>query len=394
MISVNEAKDIVRKNTGPLTPVTVPLRRATGLTLAEDVYAEIDIPAFNQSSMDGYALSFNDYFPGSLLEIAGEVPAGMQKSFTDLTGKAVRIFTGAPVPEGADTVVMQEKVTVQDKGILIIDTLLKKGDNVRSKGAEIQSGALALPAGSLLSPAAIGFLAGTGIAQAKVFPRPKVAMIVTGKELQQPGQPLLPGQVYESNSLTIQSALSQLHITDVNIILVDDDLPELQKVLENALKHADLVLLTGGISVGEYDFVLKATELCEVEKLFHRIKQRPGMPLYFGKKEKTLVFGLPGNPSSVLTCFYEYVIPALQEMTFYKDIIKIHKMPLILPYSKKPGLTHFLKGICKENTVAPLDAQESFRLSSFAKANCLICLAEESEEFKKGDLVEVHILPL
>lgn len=394
MISVNEAKDIVRNNIKLLTPVTIPLQEASGYVLANPIYASIDIPAFPQSAMDGYAFSFNDFSPGQRLEIAGEVPAGINKVFNNLSGKAIRIFTGAPVPKGADTVVMQEKVAVENTALLILDEQLVKGSNVRPMGLEIKAGTLALPSGTFLSPAALGFLAGTGVSEVKVYPKPRITIIVTGKELQTPGKPLLPGQVYESNSVTIKAVLQQLQIINLEAVLVDDDLGILKNALEDALLTSDVVLLTGGISVGDYDFVLQATEHCGVEKLFHKIKQRPGKPLYFGKKEEKVVFGLPGNPSSVLTCFYEYVILAIEGLTGRKDIIKVKQLQLDKVFTKKTSLTHFLKGLYNGKTVSPLDAQESFRLSSFARANCLIVLEENKEDFNEGDEVEVHLLPL
>jgi molybdopterin molybdotransferase len=151
--------------------------------------------------------------------------------------------------------------------------------------------------------------------------------------------------------------------------------------------------LTGGISVGDYDFVLQAATECGVTKLFHKIKQRPGKPLYFGKKENKLVFGLPGNPSSVLTCFYQYVIPALEKLSKRKIGLQTLKIPLAKLFQKNAGLTHFLKGFYDGKTAMPLDAQESFRLSSFAKANCLIQIDEDITSLKEGELVDVYLLP-
>ncbi len=394
MISVSEAKQIIRTNIEPLTPVTVALQDAAGLVLAEDIFASVDIPAFRQSSMDGYAFKYKDFAEEKKLEITGEVPAGVNKTFEDLTGKAVRIFTGAPVPEGADTVVTQEKVKADNKSLLIEDEQIIKGSNVRPAGAEIKSGDLALKKETVLSPAAIGFLASIGASQVKVFPKPAVTIIVTGKELQQPGVQLQPGQVYNSNSFMIKAALQQLHIFNADIVFADDTIEILQKALEKALQTSDVVLLTGGVSVGDYDFVVQATELCGIKKLFHKVKQRPGKPIFFGKKENKVIFGLPGNPSSVLTCFYEYIITAVEQLTMRRNIIKTEQQTLGKAYSKKTSLTHFLKGKKEGNIVFPLDAQESFRLSSFANADCLICLPEEKEEFKEGDLVEVHLLPL
>ena len=402
MISVEEAKKIITENIIALQPVQLPLQKAAGKILAEDVYSSVDIPAFPQSSMDGYAFLFSQWQQHKKLIIEGEIAAGSEAEILLAEGKAIRIFTGAPVPPGADTVVMQEKVTVQNSTLIIEDKAIRQGTNVRPKGSEMKAGELALKKGGLLSPAAIGFLAGIGISAIKVFPHPSISIIITGKELQQAGNPLQYGQVYESNSFTLTSALHQLHMNDVKIFRTDDDLEILTGILQQALQQTDVVLLTGGISAGDYDFVLQAATNCGVTKLFHKIKQRPGKPLYFGKKarlndlvgqENKLVFGLPGNPSSVLTCFYEYVLTALSILTGQQLILQTINAPIEKPFSKTNTLTHFLKGFYNGETVSVLDAQESYRLSSFAKANCLIKIDEEVTQCNKGEMVEVHLLP-
>ncbi len=393
MISVTEAKAIIHKSIDQLAPVNLPLAEAAGLVLAEDVYSSVDIPAYHQSSMDGYALSFSGWKRYKKLKIEGKVAAGDNEKLLSDPQKAVRIFTGAAVPEGADTVVMQEKIKTENGLLLIEDEKLQEGSNVRPKGSEIKKGELALVKGSLLSPAAVGFLAGIGITTVNVYPLPVVSIIVTGKELQQPGKPLQYGQVYESNSFTLTAALQKLNITHVKVIWADDDLEALTGILKDALGESDVVLLTGGISVGDYDFVLKATDNCGVVQLFHKIKLRPGKPLFFGKKESKLVFGLPGNPSSVLTCFYEYVLPALGKLCNKETGLQVLKVPLAKDFQKQPGLTHFLKGLYDGKTAMVLDAQESYRLSSFAKANCLIQINEEVTACKEGEMVEIHLFP-
>ena len=392
MISVNEAKQIIRKEVKALNPVLQNLTQSAGLALATDVYASMDIPAFNQSSMDGYAFSFTGWQANNTLQIAGEVAAGSSKTVAYSPEKAVRIFTGAAVPEGTDTVVMQEKVVVENGQLIIQDEKLKQGGNVRLKGAEIKTGELALAAGTMLSPAAIGFLAGIGITKVQVYPKPLVSIIVTGKELQQPGQPLQHGQVYESNSAMLTAALQQLNISNVKIWWADDDLLILKEVLQDALNESDVVLLTGGVSVGDYDFVLEAAKLCGISQLFHKIKQRPGKPLYFGKKNNQLIFGLPGNPSSVLTCFYQYVIPALQQLSNVTLGLKTLQVTLAKTIEKPAGLTCFLKGFYDGEKAMPLDAQESYRLSSFARANCLIKIDENVTLCNEGEIVEIHLL--
>jgi molybdopterin molybdotransferase len=398
MITVKEAKDIIETNTDVLHPVECPLQQAAGKILAEDVYSIVDIPAFPQSSMDGYAFSFNDWKQNKKLILEGESAAGNNEEIALAPGKAVRIFTGAPVPHGADTVVMQEKVSIgitdNKKELGIEDEGIRQFINVRPKGSEIKKGELALEKGNLLSPAAIGFLAGIGITTVQVYPNPSISLIITGKELQQPGTPLAYGQVYESNSFTLNAVLQHLHFEKIRIFRVDDDLEIVTATLKEALQQSDMVLLTGGISAGDYDFVLPATINCGVEKLFHKIKQRPGKPLYFGKKDNKLVFGLPGNPSSVLTCFYEYVLPALALLTRREIGLRWLQVPLAKSFNKPVRLTHFLKGLYNGKTVSILDAQESYRLSSFAKANCLVRIEEETIECKEGDMMEIHLLPV
>ena len=204
---------------------------------------------------------------------------------------------------------------------------------------------------------------------------------------------LRQGQVYESNSFSLVAALQQLNLTDVEVFWAEDNLNQLTMILAKALHNSDVVLLTGGVSVGDYDFVIDAATGCGVKKIFHHVKQKPGKPLYFGKKQNQLVFGLPGNPSSVLTCFYEYVIPALHILNPSVKNLQIMQVPLVKTFKKATGLTHFLKGFYDGKRATLLDAQESYRLSSFAQANCLICIKEETTYCNEGDLVEIHCLP-
>ncbi len=392
MISVSEAKAIIRSSCSPAAPVPMALPQAAGLVLGADLLATTSIPAFDQSSMDGYAFNWQQYQEGNALNVQGEAAAGIITRVQLKPQQAIRIFTGAALPEGADTVVMQEKVTVEDGRLIVQDAAMSRGQHVRPKGSEIQAGALALSKGSLLTPPAIGFLAGIGITTVMVLPPPRVSILITGNELQQPGFPLNYGQVYESNSFALTVAIQRLSITDISIFHVPDDPEQLTQSLEGALPNSELVLLTGGVSVGDHDHVVKATERCGVSRLFHRVSQRPGKPLYFGMKGTQMVFGLPGNPSSVLTCFYEYVLTALEQYMGRRGILPVRRVKLGNAYPKTVPLTQFLKGHLDNETVIALDAQESYRLSSFARANCLIYLDEGIRDYQPGDLVEIHIL--
>jgi molybdopterin molybdotransferase len=392
MIPYPEAIDIICQRTQALTPTLKSISHTLGLVLAEDVYSPIDIPGFDQSAMDGYALCLGNEAVKPSYIIDGEVAAGDAPDDVIDPNVAVRIFTGAAVPKGFDTVVMQEKTKVENGNLIIIDDHLTLGQNVRLRGTEIKSGTLALQKGSLLTPSSIGYLAGMGIHEISIFPKPKVTLIITGNELKQPGQALDYGQVYDVNSYTLTAALHQKGITDIEVLWAKDDLETLADTLRIALESSDLVLLTGGISVGNYDYVLEAAQLNEVVEQFYKVKQKPGKPLYFGTKNNTLVFGLPGNPASVLTCFYVYVSMAI-------DLLSNHqkqtwtKATLMDQYIKTNGLTHFLKGHYANGRVKFLGGQESFRLSSFAAANCLICIDESATEVVSGSEVEILLLP-
>ncbi|WP_412465430.1 gephyrin-like molybdotransferase Glp [Pedobacter sp. KLB.chiD] len=391
MISVKEAKHLISQNIITLNPISIDVAKASGHILAANVYAKYDIPAFNQSSMDGYALKFEDH--RQELRLIGEMAAGTGTKITIQNGETSRIFTGAPLPEGADTVVMQEKVRRIDGKITLHDPNLKMGLNVRDRGSEIKAGALAMEKGDLLSPAAIGFLAGIGINEISIYPMPKISIIVTGKELQQPGEVLEFGQVYESNSYSLSAALEQEGIEQIVVYKSDDDLDILKKVLQTALTNSDVVLLTGGVSVGDYDFVIEAASHCGIKQIFHKVKQKPGKPLFFGTKDQKLIFGLPGNPSSVLSCYYNYVLPAIKALSHQSNSVIAVEARLTHDYTKPLGLTHFLKGKYENGLVTPLRAQESYRLSSFAQANCLICLDEAKDHFKQNEMITVLILP-
>lgn len=393
MISVSEAKKIVLENTDLLGTHIIPLYDATGLVMAEDVFATIDVPSFNQSAMDGYGLRFEDLNENKSLSIVGEIPAGVFPHHQLLPNSAIRIFTGSQIPEGCDTVVIQEKVTVNSNQLYINDEHLKKGLNIRLKGSQTAKGGLALKAGTIIRPGASGFLAGLGFDKVKVFNVPKVCIINTGKELIKPGQSNEPSKVYESNSYSLNAALSEFNIKPQTIICIDDDEGTITESIKNNLSECDILIISGGVSVGDYDFVAKALDNCGVNCIFHKVKQKPGKPLYFGKINKTLIFGLPGNPAATLTCYYEYIMPAIKKMMGYDDDSETKVcLPLTTSFVKKAGLTFFIKGKLASNGVTPLNAQESYQMSSFAFADCIIQLDEDRTEYNEGELVEVHLL--
>lgn len=392
MISVSEARAIIQQHIVTLPPVSLMLQDALGYTIAADIFATVDIPAYPQSSMDGYAFSYADWQQNRSLQISGEMAAGTKESISLPSQTAVRIFTGAPVPPGADTVVMQEKVVVEQGIVTIQDDQLQLGTNVRPKGSEIKVGELALPSGTVLTPAAIGFLAGIGVTDVMVYPAPVITIIITGNELQIPGQPLQYGQVYDANSFALSAVLRQYGVREIAIIQVPDVIERLNEALSRALQKSDLVLLTGGVSVGDYDFVTRSAAYCGITTQFHKLKQRPGKPLFFGTKNKQLIFGLPGNPSSVLTCFYMYVLPVIMAMKKTGTGLIQQQVPLSQSFHKTTQLTHFLKGRYDGQAATPLGAQESYRMRSFASANCLIEIEEKAEHVEQGEFVTIHLL--
>jgi molybdopterin molybdotransferase len=394
MISVEDAKKLILETTNLLGKKELPLQESGGYFLAEDLHAPLDLPSFEQSAMDGFAIIYEDYQKSKSFKIVGEIPAGVLVIPTIHSGEAYRIFTGAPVPKGATAVVMQEKTQINGEELVILDDDLEYYRNIRKSGAQIQKGKLALKAGFELTPATLGFLASMGFQEVKVYNKPSVSILVTGNELIKPGNPLQLGQVYESNSYTLIAVLKNLGISNIHVIHLPDELEETIQKITEAIGQSDLVLATGGISVGKYDFVGMAMEKVGVEQLFYKVAQRPGKPLFYGKYGKKPVFALPGNPASVLTCFYNYVYPCIKKMqNAQQSHLKTVKLTLSKDVSKPKPLTNFLKARINGTSVEPLTGQESFIINSFAFADAMIQLPAGVEEVIQGEMVEVLLLP-
>jgi molybdopterin molybdotransferase len=390
MISVTEARKLINSNCNSSRVEELPLLEANGCILAEEVLSKIDTPPFNQSAMDGYAFSFENWDKASGLKLMGEIQTGDYFNNSLQPNEAIRIFTGGAVPAGSDTVIMQEKVIAEDNFIYIKDENIAKGNNVRLQGSQTKKGELSLEQGHLITPAGISFLAGIGISKVKVFSKPTVSIVVTGNELTKAGEDIIEGRIFESNSMGLVAALNQIGISPLSVEFVNDEQDQITNAINKQLL-SDILVITGGVSVGDYDFVPAALEKCGVRKIFHKIKQKPGKPFYFGVHEHTLVFALPGNPASVMSCFYEYVVPAVSRITkreYFKKLI----LPLANDYHKKSGLTFFLKGKTGDQSVSILKNQESYMMNSFAEADCLVELDEETEYLSKGYLVNVTMI--
>ncbi|MFP5469981.1 MAG: gephyrin-like molybdotransferase Glp [Bacteroidia bacterium] len=389
MISVNKAIEYIKKNTICLPPITIELKNAVGYILSEDVVSEINFPPFRQSAMDGYAVGSTNH---QSFKVINEIKAGDNgKSIHLKNDEAVRIFTGACVPDSAEAVVMQEMVH-RNKDAILIEQPIESLQNIRSIGEQVKAGDVALKKGTELNPGAIGYLASLGITRVNVYRKPKVEMIVTGNELAQPGTPLQMGQIYESNSLAIKSLLHQCGF-EMTTQIVKDDLESTKKSISRSLANNDLVILSGGISVGDYDFVSSALKELNVTTVFYKIQQKPGKPILFGKKNHKLVFALPGNPAATLTCAYMYLLPVLNMLQGKPNpFLEKQTVKLSSTYIKKKGLAHLLKGRINNGYAEVLPNQSSAMLSSFASANALLIIEADTEHLSEGEFVEAIML--
>jgi len=391
VITVEEAKLIIVQNVDEIAEtISIPVKDARGFRLSEPIYSPIDLPPFNQSNVDGYAV--NGSFAG--WNVVSEIKAGDAAGIHLKHGEAARIFTGAMVPSGSDAVIMQEKIKRNENNILIMDGDFKVGEHIRKKGSQIKEGELALPGNSIISPSVIGFISSMGLDRVKVFKKPEIVLLITGNELQESGTELRPGNVYESSSAALSAAVNAIGLSVKEIVFVKDEKRKLADAVGKAIKESDLLLISGGVSVGDYDFVNEVLQENETETLFYKVSQKPGKPLLYGRNGRVNIFGLPGNPASALTCFYEYVYPCLRKQLGHTDLfLKKLKLPVESSINKKKGLSLFLRAVASESTVASLDGQESFKMRSFADANAFIYLPLEMENVAAGELVEVHLLP-
>ena len=392
MISVEKAINSVRENCHATSySVTEPVIDALGFVLCKDVISPINMPPFRQSAMDGYALNLNNT---TVYSIIGEVKAGDDYHPVLKLGEAVRIFTGAPVPDSANAVVMQEKTEVEGSRLQLMSSV-NKNDNIRPLGEQVLKGAIALNKGTKLFSAGIAYLTSLGITKVKVYKKPSIAIVVTGNELAEAGENLQYGQIYESNAIMLSIALKQLGYDKVSIHKVEDNYDSTFQLLNVVINQHDVVLVSGGISVGDYDFVGKALNELDVEELFYKVNQKPGKPLFLGKKEEKIIFALPGNPAAALSCFYMYVLLAIEKIIGNNNF-SLHKTKATSTsdFIKKGERAQFLKAIYHEGVVEILEGQNSSMLHTFALANAMVYLSETATSINKEDEVEVILLPI
>jgi molybdopterin molybdotransferase len=391
-ISVQQAHKLIVENVRRGKTVNRDLSHSCGYVLSENIRSPLHAPPFDQSAMDGFAIRFADHTSGNPMILAGTVKAGSAFHGIMKNGEAIRIFTGACLPRGADTVVIQERTSLRDNRLFIADDLLRKGANIRKAGSQVRSGAIAMKSGMVLNSGSIGFLASLGIKRVQVSRKPVTGIIVTGDELVQPGKALRPGTIYESNSMMLRTLLAVEGIDDPVILFVKDRFADVRNAFRRMMKTCDLILVSGGISVGDYDFTGRVVEEAGVREVFYKVKQKPGKPLYFGVSDNRYVFGLPGNPASVLTCYYEYVLPAIRLFQGHpRPFLPVFRLPVKQDVRKKPGLTVFLKARASATGVELLGGQESYILQSFSEANAFIIMDESGGGCEAGSEVDVHL---
>ncbi|HEV2978889.1 MAG TPA: gephyrin-like molybdotransferase Glp [Casimicrobiaceae bacterium] len=399
---VAKARELIASFLTPVEAVErVHLRNALGRVLAEDIVSPLAVPGHDNSAMDGYAVRFADLRPDgeTVLKRVGESFAGKPWPGAIGAGECVRIFTGGVMPQGADTVVMQERASEDANGVVIpAGAVTKAGSNRRFAGEDLKQGQTVFRAGQRLRPPELGMIASLGIGEISVVRKLRVAFFSTGDELKPIGTPLAAGEVYDSNRYTLHGMLTRLHCEVIDMGVVADVPAALERALASAAQAADVVITSGGVSVGEADFVrAQLDKLGEV--LFWKIAMKPGRPLAYGKIGGAHFFGLPGNPVSVMVTFYEFVRDALLVLQGQRDIqpVPTFKVPLAAAVRKAPGRTEFQRGILSPDgaggwTVRTTGDQGSGILSSMSQANCFIVLGSDTGNVAAGELVEVQLL--
>ena len=397
MLPLSQAlEQMLNQLPSPTGMETLPIHQASQRICAENVVSPINVPSFDNSAMDGYAVRLADLQQSMTLSVAGKAFAGAPFEGEWTAQSAVRIMTGAMIPQGADAVVMQEDVQVNDDGSVTFTSLPKLGQNIRRIGEDVKLGDVVLQQGALLNAVSLPLLASLGIENVTVFPRLKVAVLSTGDELVPVGQLLQVGQIYDTNRFTVKLLLEKLNCEVLDFGILPDNEAQFEKAFLEAQKQADLVITSGGVSVGEADFTKHILE--KVGKInFWKIAIKPGKPFAFGKLENAWFCGLPGNPVSALVTFYQLVQPAIAKLSGYSQWKAPMRLPAIAATNlkKAPGRLDFQRGFYQLNAqgqieVQPVGFQGSHLFSSFVKSNCFIVLEQERGNVAAGETVIIE----
>jgi len=400
MIEYEQALKKVLNSAYQLPSESVSLIKSLNRILAEGIRARENIPPFQKATMDGYAVRAQDTTGASEenpveLEIIADLPAGKVLKSALKEKCAIKIMTGAPLPEGADAVVMVEDTEKKGKKVLV-KKAVKPGENIGEAGEDVKKDELIIPAGEKIRPPQMGMLASLGFSRVKVAKKPKVAVIATGSEIVEPGSRLSPGKIRNANGYSLY-ALSLRAGADAKYLGIAGDKKSELRAKISQTKGFNLVLLSGGVSVGEYDLVKDQLKGFGVEQVFWQVRIKPGKPVFFGKKKNQLIFGLPGNPVSSMVTFYLFVRPALDKMLGKKQIgLKKGRAILAQDLKLKPGRVQFLRGsLTKEGIVRQVSIfpnQKSGVLKSMVKSNVLVVVPAHIEEMEQGEEVEILYL--
>jgi molybdopterin molybdotransferase len=397
---VAKAREVIARFLSPVTATErLNVRAALGRVLAEDVISPLNVPPHDNSAMDGYAVRFADLKGDGdvALKVAGTAFAGAPYQDTVKAGECVRIMTGGVVPAGADTIVMQEHVKAEQDRVSV-GSGHKKGQNLRRAGEDLKVGQVALKRGLPLRPAEVGLISSLGIGEVTVYRRLRVAFFSTGDELVSIGTQPREGQIFDSNRYTLHGMLTRLGCEVLDMGVVRDDPKLLEKAFHDAAAAADVVITSGGVSVGEADFVKALLDKLG-EVVFWKIAMKPGRPLAYGKIGAAHFFGLPGNPVSVMVTFYQFVRDALLVLSGRDPVppLPTFKVPCVSSLKKAPGRTEFQRGILSQDaagnwSVRVTGEQGSGILRSMAEANCFIILPDAQGNVASGTLVEVQVM--
>ena len=397
MLNVDDALRKLGDLTSPvLDTEVIPLTESKGRVLASAVDAPMDLPPFDASAMDGYALHANDLNQDGELAVVGESRAGHVCQDPVAPGTAIRIFTGAPIPRGTSAVVIQEDVERHGDQIRFRASL-EIGENIRSRGHDIAKTQLLAKGGDRLDAYKISWLAACGVTNVTAVRRIRVALFSTGDELIDPGTPLGPGQIYDANRTALRELVSERPVEVLDLGALPDNPQAINRALETAVETADVVVTSGGVSVGDADYVKDVvTQAGSLD--FWKIALKPGKPLAVGRVGKALFFGLPGNPVSTIITYLLFVAPTIDRLCGMPDSTP-YRLPAILQgtIEHHQGRREYVRGIFGTNgdrvTVSPTGDQSSNRLATFANANCLIVVPEQTDDIKAGSIVDIVLLP-
>jgi molybdopterin molybdotransferase len=393
MISIDEALELVFDGLTPLGPEPVPLAAAAGRIVAEPAASAVDLPPFDRSAMDGYAVRSADTAPGVPLKLAGDVPAGEVAVAELAPGTAARVSTGAAIPPGADAV-LQSELALERDGAVAPERALEPGTHVRFRGEDLTAGTVLAAPGSALTLPRISALASAGVGEVAVHRRPRLHLIVTGSELLPLGAPPEPGKIHESNGLMVRLLAERVGVDLTDHGVIGDDRAATVAAVETGL-GGDVLVVSGGVSVGPHDHVKPAFEACGVEEVFWRVRIKPGKPIWFGRRGETLVFGLPGNPLSTIVCFSVFIAPALRRLQGETGALPRYEPGrLTTPAQASDGRTTFLTAALRRGDdgileATPTERQGSHMTGALGESDGFAIAPEEAGELPAGAAVDV-----